>query len=71
MKKYQNNLTSARDQELDQNLFADLALDGFYMYPERTVLDLAHSEKAVEIMAVMHAASFIFEEKLKLGKVKR
>lgn len=48
----------------------DLAVDGFYMLPERSTMDLEHLKKAIDAMAVMHAASFIFEEKLNAGRIK-
>lgn len=46
----------------------DLSFQDFYMLPERSLVDLEHAHVTIDAMAVMHAASLIFEEKLNAGK---
>lgn len=48
----------------------DLSFQDFYMLPERSMADLEHTQITIDAMAVMHAATLIFEEKLNTGKSK-
>jgi len=54
----------------DMLIVEDLSVDGYSMLPERSFMDLEHVMATVDAMAVMHSASYIFEEKLNSGKVR-
>lgn len=55
-------------RDWDLLIVEDLSLQGYYMLPERTLIDLQHLKVAIKTMARMHAGSMIFEEKLKTGQ---
>lgn len=47
----------------------DLSAEGYYMLPERTLMDEEHIKASLKAMAAMHAGSFIFEEVLNRGEI--
>lgn len=58
----------SRESELF--VLEDLSKAGYYMYPEKTLMDDNHLMASIRAMATMHSASLVFEEKFKEGKVK-
>ncbi|KAK6620666.1 hypothetical protein RUM43_010961 [Polyplax serrata] len=54
----------------DVFVLEDVSLQGYYMYPERCLMDEDHMRPSLVAMAAMHAASIVFEVKFNQGKVK-
>lgn len=47
----------------------DLSVMGYYMLPERTLMDEEHVRASLRAMAAMHAGSLVLQEKLRAGVV--
>ncbi|KAL0276418.1 UNVERIFIED_CONTAM: hypothetical protein PYX00_003999 [Menopon gallinae] len=47
----------------------DLSVEGYYMLPERTLMDEDHIRASLRAMAAMHAGSLVLQEKLRKGAV--
>ncbi|KAL0276416.1 UNVERIFIED_CONTAM: hypothetical protein PYX00_003998 [Menopon gallinae] len=47
----------------------DLSAEGYYMLPERTLMDEDHIKASLKAVAAMHAGSFVFEEMFNRGEV--
>lgn len=65
--KWRPDYFYSRDYEVV--VIEDLSINGYYMLPERTLMDEAHIKASLKGMAAMHAASFVFEEKFNQGKI--
>jgi len=48
----------------------DLCCQGYYMYPERTVMDIESIKATMRAMAAMHVGPMLFEQKLRDGKAR-
>jgi len=57
-------------RDYDLLIVEDLSLKGFYMLPERTLMDLKYVKASIKAMARMHSRSIIFEEQYNAGHAK-